>query len=107
MFTLHAELAFFFMRTVGDAERTFNTFKNLRNGDLSGASGQQIAALRTIMTFNHAALGEGLEHLGEQLEGNVVLFSDFLRIDDSARCRIACLHGGNMLERHQCIIGFF
>ncbi len=34
MFPLHAELSFFFMRTIGDAQGAFDAFENLRDRNL-------------------------------------------------------------------------
>ena len=95
------------MRTISDTQGALDTFENLRDRNLVRALGQRVPALGAIMTLDQSVLGKGLEHFGQQLEGDVIFLRDLLRIHYAPRRHVAELHSSDVLKGHEGIICFF
>ena len=88
------------------AQRFVDGADNFKRGDLICGTGQSVAAIGAGMGDEEAGTGERLENLGQQRRRYVVGLGDvFGALGYRLRRRGRLL--GEVLERHETVVGFF
>ena len=85
-----------------DEQRAVDGANHFEGRNRVGGAGQRVSAVGAVLRLQQASLGQALQNLGQSLGRNAVGIGDILR---AARARGGVL--GEMLHRHQRVVGLF
>ena len=88
-------------RAGGDRQRSVNRLDDVGGRDDGGGPRQAVAAARALMRGHESAAGEALQHLGHQLDRDVVLLGD---LAGAGRGRVRA--NRQVLHRDERVVGF-